>query len=258
MIEKLLIPYIPQKFIEDERYRRGHIGIIHPLPGVRTLGLHIPDLRKIAARLVEEGRAESLVEAFLRICEKAPREGLLYEEKMIWGMLLNRLPLRIEERIEAFKAFVPAIDNWAVCDSICAEARWCRKHPAEAWEFLRPLFRSEREFEVRFALVSSLAHYLDAGHIDLIFENIAAIEYGKILSDYVPAKSTVPTDRRAVPGETPYYVYMAAAWLMAAALCKFPDQTRAFANSGTCPEAVLRLYVRKARESLRTKGLAAM
>ena len=53
--------------------------------------------------------------------------------------------------------------------------------------------------------------------------------------------------------DTPYYVYMAAAWLMATALYKLQEATRAFANSGDCPAEILRLYVRKARESFRTK-----
>ena len=42
MIEKILEQYIPERFISDARYRRGHIRVINPLPGTRVLGLHIP------------------------------------------------------------------------------------------------------------------------------------------------------------------------------------------------------------------------
>ena len=41
MIEKILEQYIPERFVSDARYRRGHIRVINPLPGTRVLGLHI-------------------------------------------------------------------------------------------------------------------------------------------------------------------------------------------------------------------------
>ena len=56
-------------------------------------------------------------------------------------------------------------------------------------------------------------------------------------------------------GERPYYVRMAVAWLLATALAKFPDQTRAYVNACNLPEDVIRLYKRKARESFRTRDV---
>ena len=51
MIEKILEPYISERFMSDARYRKGHIRIINPLPGTSVLGLHIPDMRKVASQL---------------------------------------------------------------------------------------------------------------------------------------------------------------------------------------------------------------
>ena len=56
-------------------------------------------------------------------------------------------------------------------------------------------------------------------------------------------------------GERLYYVRIAVGWLLATALAKLPDQTRAYVNACNLPEDVIRLYKRKARESFRTRDV---
>jgi hypothetical protein len=51
---------------------------------------------------------------------------------------------------------------------------------------------------------------------------------------------------------------MGVAWLLATALAKFPEQTRDFVNSSSLPADVVKLYVRKARESLLTRNVEAL
>ena len=52
MIENLLEPLVPERFIHGERYRSGHVRIVNPLPGKRAPGLHVPDMRAIAKALL--------------------------------------------------------------------------------------------------------------------------------------------------------------------------------------------------------------
>ena len=61
-----------------------------------------------------------------------------------------------------------------------------------------------------------------------------------------------------VQGASPYYVRMGVAWLLATALAKFPDATRAYVHSSSLPDDVIKLYVRKARESFRTRCVSAL
>ena len=50
--------------------------------------------------------------------------------------------------------YVPVKDNWAMCDSYCAHLKWMvRADKTALWAFLERRFDSEREFEVRFAVV---------------------------------------------------------------------------------------------------------
>ena len=74
--------------------------------------------------------------------------------------------------------------------------------------------------------------------------------YSKNLAEMI--SETQEYDGIAI-GRSPYYVRMAAAWLLATSLAKLPEQTRAYVNDSSLPEDVKRLYVRKARESFRTR-----
>lgn len=242
MIENLLEPYIPEKFRNDEKYRNGHIRIVNPLPGTRIIGLHIPDMKRVATALAASQDAAALPGKFL---ENAG--NLFYEEKMVWGYVLNRLKLPLDQRMDRIAEFVPHIDNWAVCDSFCSDAKWAGRlkadKPEALWDFISGYFGSEEEFEVRFAVVFSMCHFLDEKWLDRVFDRIRCIDFDRISSEYRDLKS-------------PYYVRMGVAWLLATALAKFPDRTREFVNSSPCPEDVLKLYVRKARESFRTRTVS--
>ena len=65
----------------------------------------------------------------------------------------------------------------------------------------------------------------------------------------------VPEGKGVAIGEEPYYVRMAIAWLLATALAKLPDYTRAYVNSRNLSEEIVRQYKRKARESLQTRDI---
>ena len=62
----------------------------------------------------------------------------------------------------------------------------------------------------------------------------------------------------SVQGAEPYYVRMGVAWLLAPALAQFPDATRAFVRSSNLPADVIKLYIRKAYESFRTRTVEAL
>ena len=191
---------------------------------------------------------------------------------MVWGMMLNRMRLPLEERLDRLRVFVPHIDNWAVCDSVCAGARWARPD-GRTWDFIRPYLSSGREFEVRFGLIlymsrmmeeSSLpeifmSRMMEESSLPEIFKIMESIDLEHIHSDYRQGKVSRDSEDLCpglTAGRPPYYVRMAMAWLMATALAKYPDLTRSLISRTSLPEDVLRLYVRKARESFRTRDIS--
>lgn len=253
MIERLLTPLISQRFLEDERYRNGHLRVINALNDVRILGVHIPELKKLAKELSKRPDAAELITLFEA---ESAASRLCFEEKLIWGLMINALNATEEHKLALLKAFVPVIDNWAVCDTICCNIKWIKDKNA-LWEFLQPYFDSDREFEVRFAVVMSMIFFLDAESFPKVAARLDSLDFSRIHSEFMSPKEAKHAEqvRGVAKGERPYYVRMAVAWLLATALAKIPEMTRAYVNSCRLPEDVIRLYKRKARESFKTRDV---
>ena len=122
MIEERLIPLVCERFRNDEKYRQGHIRIINALPGRRILGLHLPEMKQVAKELSRQADAPDMLHAF-ELEHQADRFRLTYEETLVWGLTINALKCPWEERLELLKPYIPVLDNWAVCDSFCCNAK---------------------------------------------------------------------------------------------------------------------------------------
>lgn len=255
MIETLLLPLVPERFLIEPKYREGHLKVINALPGRRILGLHMPEMKAVAKELASRDDAAEIIRGFEKEALSEAVEGygsrLVYEETVVWGLMINAMKITWEARAEFMRNYIPVLDNWAVCDTFCGSMKWVKDNPAGArkgmcshamlWEFMQPYWTSDKEFEVRFAIVASLVHFLDDEWFPKVFEKLDSLDFETVVSQY---------------GDSPYYVRMAVAWLLATALAKMPEQTRAFVNASGLPENVRRLYARKARESFRTRDVS--
>lgn len=263
MIEKLLEPLVSERFRNEEKYRLGHTRILNPLPGRAVMGLHIPDMRKVAKTLAVREDASTIIADFGKEAENG-REALAHEELMVWGMMINFIKGAADEKLAMLEKFVPHIDNWAVCDTFVPGAKWFSGVDG-AWDILCGYFASDREFEVRFAVIMSMCHFLDLKWLPRIFYQFDGLDFPGIRSEYVSLKdagrsggpeAVLASGKGIAAGESPYYVRMGVAWCLATALAKFPDDTRAYLRHSRLPEDVLRLYARKARESFRTRDIS--
>ena len=247
------------------------------LPGVEhVLGVRLPAMRKLAKEVAKGDFRSYLDEA----AEKIGADSI-HEEIMLQGLVLGYAKMDREERTEYLEEFVPKITNWAVCDTVCCAAKWAGHKGTDKnrlWDFLGNLRDSDREFEVRFATIMTMCYFLEPEWLPGVFKETDRIDFGRIRSKYIPiaekkslqancyAKAaepeTVPcgygyclsgSRTGTVPEQSPYYVRMGVAWLLATALAKFPEQTREYVRTCNLPDDVVRLYVRKAKESFRTR-----
>ena len=270
MIEHLLKPLVCERFRCDTRYREGHLRVVNALPTRRVLGLHTPEIKQMAKQLSHNGGEATMPNGEKRVCangaeiikcfESVPSASLSYEETTIWGFLINHEKITLSERLSLLEHYVPVLDNWAVCDSYCANAKWIARTDKEVvWSFLQRWFDSKREFEVRFAVVIAMTYFLSEQWLDRVFARINSLNFDSIKSDYKTVKSKPQVAQQGtVQGTEPYYVRMGVAWLLASALAKFPDQTRAYIRTCNLPADVIKLYTRKARESFKTRAVAAI
>lgn len=270
MIDHILLPLVCERFRNDARYREGHLRVVNALPARRVLGLHAPEIKQVSKQLSTNGCEIILPDGKHETCsngrdiiarfEEMPPHFLCYEETVIWGYLINLEKCTLQERHDMLRRYIPVLDNWAVCDAYCANAKWMAHADKEIlWSFLQQWFCSHREFEVRFAIVAAMCYFLDEEWLAKVFKRIEALDFNAIVSEYRTIKGKPQTAQQGtVQGCAPYYVRMGVAWLLATALANFPEQTRAFAHTTTLPDDVIRLYTRKARESFRTRHMSAL
>jgi len=205
------------KDLVDEKYREFHSGLC---PGTENiLGVRVPVLRNYAKKIVKQYKIEELLKNI---------DNEYYEEIMLQGMLIG---LDNNEDINVIfkyiKEFIPKINNWAICDTFCAGLKITKKYKNEMWDFIQQYLKSDKEFEIRFAVVMILDYYIDKEHIEKdfkIFDNIKNQEY---------------------------YVQMAVAWAISICLIKFYDKTLKYLENCNLDKFTYNKSLQKAIESYR-------
>lgn len=179
------------------------------------LGVRLPDVRATAKRVKN-------TEASERFLESLPH--CYYDENMLHAMLINE-EKDFGEVIRLIDAFLPFVDNWAVCDTLKPAA--FKKHRSELWEKIPEYLASERTYTVRFGLGMLMAHFLDADFRPEALELADGVQSGE------------------------YYVKMMKAWFFATAAAKQYEATLPYLERGLGDPEVKRMTVRKCVESFR-------
>lgn len=209
---------IKEKLLElaDIKYKKFHSGLC---PGTdNIIGVRVPILRNYAKELAKQYEIKELLKQI---------DDQYYEEIMLQGMLIGLEKGEFETIKKQIKEFIPKIDNWAVCDVFCAGLKITKKYKKEMWEFLQSYLKSEKEFEVRFAIVMILDFYVEEEYIERnlrIFENVT---------------------------NQAYYVQMAVAWAISICLIKFYDTTLQFLQTANLDKFTYNKALQKAIESYR-------
>ena len=170
--------------MQDLKYKEFDSSLCPNVDNI--IGVQVPKLRAIAKQLVKEDKKEYLELENIEY----------YEEKVIQGLMIGMSNLTIEDTKKYLEKFIPKIDRWAVCDIVCSSLKLSKKYQKEMWEFLDNYIKSDKEFEIRFAVVMYLNYFLNYEYIDRVIKNISKIK----------------SDR--------YYVQMAIAWLLAESFIK--------------------------------------
>lgn len=229
--EEVLGPLVCERFRTEEKYRKGHVAIIAPAPGTEILGLHTPQMKAVAREIARREDVGEILDDW------AADERLSHDERIIWGLVLDAMKCPLGERIRRIREFLPRIDNWAICDTFCCNAKWIRDDAVRPF-ILECLAPGQPEFTRRTGLILSMCHFLGEDVLSRTFGDLTAMQLQE--------------------GE-PYYVRMGVAWLLATALAKHPRQTRDFVSgNASIPADIVRLYVRKARESRLTRDVPAL
>lgn len=177
--------------LADEDYRAFHAKLV---PGIGGFyGVRVPALRALAKQIAKGDAA-----GFLALVTDDS-----YEERILRGLVTGAAFWPQEEGLRRIEAFVPHIDNWAVCDVCTGSFSLLRRCPAEGFAMAKRFLASAECYDKRFALVAMLDFYLTDEYIDEVLALICAVEHEN------------------------YYVKMAAAWALSVCFVKYRDKTLA-------------------------------
>lgn len=209
---------IKDKLLElvDIKYKEFHSRLC---PGTNNIiGVRVPILRNYAKELAKQYEIQDLLKQI---------DNQYYEEILLQGMLIGLEKADFKTVKKQIKKFVPKIDNWAVCDVFCAGLKITKKHKKEMWELLQKYLKSEKEFEIRFAIVMILDFYIEEDYIEKDLKTFEKIT------------------------NQAYYVQIAVAWAISICLIKFYDITLEFLQTANLDKFTYNKALQKAIESYR-------
>lgn len=201
--------------MQDLKYKKFQSSLCPNVDNI--IGVQVPKLREIAKELAKDKFRE-----YLEL-----EDITFYEEKVIQGLLIGNSRLSIEETRKYLEKFIPKIDSWAVCDTVCSSLKIAKKKQEEMWQFLEKYINSNKEFEIRFAIVMYLNYYLNDKYIDKVIKNISKIKFDK------------------------YYVQMAIAWLISVSYIKQKERTLKYLSNNNLDDFTYNKALQKIIESYR-------
>ena len=202
--------------LKDEKYKEFHSGLC---PGINNIiGVRIPILRNYAKQLIKKYEIEELLNEI---------DNQYYEEIMLQGMIIG-LSKKDYSYIEKYiKKFIPKIDNWAICDVFCAGLKITKNNKEQMWKLIQNYLKSDKEFEIRFAIVMILDYYIDEKYLKEDFKIFDSINCNK------------------------YYVQMAVAWAISICLVKYYNETIKYLKKSKLDDFTYNKAIQKAIESYR-------
>ncbi|MBP5203142.1 MAG: DNA alkylation repair protein, partial [Candidatus Methanomethylophilaceae archaeon] len=184
----------------------------------RFLGARIPALRKLAKRIASEDW-RGYIDGW---------EPEYFEDYMLRGLVIAYAKVPVDERLRLYDEFIPLIDNWSVCDSLCSTWKPKKDEKGPLWDHLIECLRQGGEFRMRFAVVMMMNHFLDDEHVDDVLRELDSAH------------------------DDGYYLKMGVAWCLATCLAKYPERTMAYMEGENgLDEDTRRMAIRKALESYR-------
>lgn len=179
--------------LKDEEYAKFNRKLC-PDTLKKIIGIRIPNLKSFAKKFVKENDGKTYLDETLKGKDK------YFEEVLFQGLVIGYTKMRLEEKIEYIKLFIPKIDSWAITDTVIPTFKFKEKELVQVWKFILPYTKSEKEFEVRFAVIVMLDYFIVPQYVDKVIKTLDGIK------------------------NDAYYAEMAIAWTLAEIGIKFNDK----------------------------------
>lgn len=195
--------------LEDLKYKEFNTKIIRTKYPV--IGIRMPTLKKFAKSISKE---------ILFVSPNKP----YYEEVMLEGLLIT-YSKDINSFINRLDTFIPKIDDWSICDSICSNSKIIKNNKEIFYKYIIKYKNSKKEFETRVMLVMLMEFYLEEKYLNNIFKIIDNIKCHD------------------------YYTEMAISWLLVTSLAKYEKETLEYINKANISKFTFNKMISKACDS---------
>ena len=201
--------------LQDEKYADFQAKLTPGIPRESFIGVRVPQVRTLAKSYYKDPESADLL-------QELPHQ--YYDENMLHGLVLSEMK-DFEACVKAVDAFLPYVDNWAVCDIMSPKV--FRKHKEELLPVIKRWVASDQVYTCRFGIEMLMSHYLDQDYKPEYLEIVAAVRSEE------------------------YYVNMMIAWFFATALAKQWDTVIPCIEEKKLEPWVHNKTIQKARESYR-------
>ncbi|EPD77970.1 DNA alkylation repair protein [Atopobium sp. oral taxon 199] len=201
--------------LQDTEYAAFQSKLTPTVPSESIIGVRVPQLRKLAKRLSKTKEAQKFLLAL-------PHN--YYDENMLHSLLISEIK-DFDTCVLATDAFLPFVDNWAVCDIL--SPRVFKKTRARLTSEILRWTASIHTYTCRFGIEMLMTHFLD--------------------DDFEPKYLEIPSQIHS----DEYYVNMMVAWFFATALVKQWDFTIPYLETEKLDTWTHNKTIQKARESYR-------
>ncbi len=98
--------------LQDTGYADFQSGLVPNIPRERFIGVRMPNMRRLAKQMAKEDAAQAFMAAV---------PHTYYDENILHALLICE-KRDYEACVQAIDAFLPYVDNWAVCDILSPKA----------------------------------------------------------------------------------------------------------------------------------------
>ncbi len=201
--------------LKEKEYADFQAKLVPTIEPSTILGIRVPKLRAIAKSYIRDQECQVFLDSL-------PHN--YYDENMLHAILISEMK-DYDKCINRLEAFLPYVDNWAVCDIM--SPKLFKRYREDLMTRIKVWMASEETYTIRFGLGMLMAHFLDED----------------FRPEYLDMASSIRSDE--------YYVNMMIAWLFATALAKQWEVSLPYIEDKRLDDWTHKKAIQKARESLR-------
>lgn len=181
--------------LQDKEYQKFNKKLC-PDTNREMLGIKMPAIRALAKEvaLSDSNWIEYVKDNSLEY----------FEEILIQGLIIGYSKLLLEDKLALLKYVIPRLDSWAMTDTIVPTLKVKNTSLKIYWDYIQEYIYSDKEFEVRFAVVSMLDYFINDEYVDEVIKTLSRVNHEG------------------------YYVKMAVAWTLAEVGIKYNNKLLSF------------------------------